>query len=243
MAKTSGKEIFSTIKFVAVILIFVSLFNMIFSHYGIDVLFTIGNTEFTLEALFYGFNQGMVLSAVIVWFTAFSRLADSERVVYIFRLAPKCALIFSMVLGFIPRFTKKLKDIQDAQTALYGGQKQDKKLKQALSNFSALISYSLESSIITADSMTARGYNPKAVQHSRFKINIYDIIVLILCIGLSSVIITQKISGNIVFVFEPVIYVESFSTVALISFAVFELLPFIIDVWEDVLWKVSSAKI
>lgn len=240
-ARLKGRVI-SSIKFSVAILFFVSIFNMLFAHYGVTELFTIKDTRFTLEALFYGFNQGLVLCSVMLWFGAFSRIMDSERVVYILRFAPKIALIFSMILGFIPRFTKKLEDIRDAQLGLNGGTPPKRKMRQALDNFSALVSYSLESSIITADSMTARGYNPRAVRKGRYKIYMSDIVIL-LCILLFAVLIfVQKGMGNISFVFDPMIYSESFSVSALIAFVVFQLMPIIIDLWEDVLWKLSNAK-
>lgn len=237
-----GKQILSSVKFSAIILVVVSLFNMLFAHYGEDILFTIGDTHFTLEALFYGFNQGMVLSSVMLWFGAFSRVMDSERVVYILRFTPKIALLFSMVLGFIPRFTKKLEDIRDAQLGLNGGTQPKKKVKQAISNFSALVSYSLESSIITSDSMSARGYNPKAVKPARFKLFASDLALILIVIALSIVIIVNKAMGNIVFVFDPEIYIESISALSLIAFSVLCFMPLIIDLWEDMLWKLSNAK-
>lgn len=240
-----GKQVLKSLKFTFAILIFVSLFNMIFAHYGEDVLFKIKETEFTLEALFYGFNQGMVLAAVVIWFSSFSIVLDSEKIIYIFRFAPKCALIFSMVLGFFARFNKKLKDIRDAQTALNGGIN-DKTLKEkyktAINNFSSLVTYSLESSIITADSMNARGYNPRAVRYSRYRFNISDIVFLVIMIVLSAFILYHKFKGNLVFVFDPVIYSESFSMVAFISFILLELFPTLLDLWEDFLWRLSVVK-
>lgn len=243
--KSRGREILSAIRFVLIILAVVSLFNMLFVHYGETILFTIKNTDFTLEALFYGFNQGMVLSSVILWFGVFSRIMDSERVIYLFRFAPKCALIFSMVLGFIPRFTKKLDDIREAKLALNGGERPQKlkeKFKSALDNFSALITYSLESSIITADSMEARGYNPKAVRAGRYKISSGDIFLILLILCLSAVIAAEKTAGNIIFIFDPVIKNVSFSAIAVICYAIFELLPVFVDLAEDLLWKRSLVK-
>lgn len=243
--KIRGREILSVIKLVLSILIIVSLFNMLFVHYGDNTLFSIKNTDFTLEALFYGFNQGMVLSSVIVWFGAFSRLSDSERVIYLFRLVPKCALIFSMVLGFIPRFTKKLNDIRDAKLALNGGKRPQgikNKFRSSLDNFSALITYSLESSIITADSMEARGYNPKAIRAGRYRIVSGDVILIVLILCLSAVIIAEKVIGNIVFEFEPAIQCVKLSAAAVICFAVFEMLPLFVDFVEDLLWKKSVVK-
>ena len=72
--KLNKKQSVSDFKLSLIMLVLVSLFNMLFVHYGDTTLFTLGNTQFTLEALLYGFNQGMVLSSVIIWFVAFSKI-------------------------------------------------------------------------------------------------------------------------------------------------------------------------
>lgn len=243
--KIRGRETLKSLKFLIVLLVLASIINMLFAHYGEDVLFKIKGTEFTGEALFYGFNQGMILCSVFLWFDSFSRTVDSEKIVYLFRFSPKLALIFSMVLGFIPRFTKKLSDIHDAQLGLMGGKSPkniQEKLKQSVSNLSSLVTYSLESSIITADSMQARGYNPRAIKPSKYKYRLSDFVVLLLVLSMSAVVIITKIRGQFSFIFEPKIYYRSFCPVAVICFAVLELLPTILDLREDMLWKISSAK-
>lgn len=243
--KIKGSSALSSLKFVFFLLIFVSLFNMLFAHYGENVLFKIKDTAFTLEALFYGFNQGLVLSAVILWFDAFSHCFDSEKVICVFRFTPKFALIFSMVLGFIPRFTKKLSDIRDAQLGLCGGE-QPKNLKerilQSRDNLSALITYSLESSIITSDAMDARGYNPRAVRKSRFRFTLTDAVVLTLLTGLAAAVFIIKTRGGISFIFQPAVSFENLSLTALLCFTVLELMPVSIDLLEEARWKLSSAK-
>lgn len=245
LAMLRGKKALQSLKLVALILITVSLFNMLFAHYGEDVLFKIKDVEFTLEALFYGFNQGMVLSSVILWFSAFSRVIDSERVIYLFRFAPKTALLFSMVLGFIPRFTNKLDDIKDAQLALCGGERPKgvkAKMKNALDTLSVLISYSLESSIITADSMEARGYNPRAVRYSRYKYTVSDIVLICLISAFGVYTFIQIIMKHNLFIFEPKIYVESLDIASVIAFAMLCLIPVVVDLIEEILWKLSSVR-
>lgn len=243
-AKARGKNVFSSIKLVAFTVSAVGLFNMLFAHYGVDVLFTVNNIEFTLEALLFGINQGLVLASVIIWFSAFSRIVDSERVIYLFRFAPKCALIFSMVLGFIPRFTKKLTDINEAGLAL--GSKEaltvKDKLNRSVHNFSALITYSLESSVITANSMNARGYSPRAIRKGRYKYTISDIAMIAIIIITSAIVVYKKATGAIAFIFDPVIKMESLSITAIFSFTLLQLLPLAVDLYEDLLWKLSNVK-
>ena len=239
------KRIIGNLKFVFFILIFVSLFNMLFAHYGEDVLFEIKHTQFTLEALFYGFNQGMIFAAVMLWFSALSYNSDGDRVIYLFSFAPKLSLMFSMILGFIPRFNKKLSEIRDAQAGLRGGEKPKgikAKYKTAIDNLSALISYSLESSIITADSMNARGYKQGKISPKRYRFCFQDIALLIIILIAFAFLFYSKYSGKITFVFDPEIYSESFSVWALLALFAAEIIPFIVEVWEVLLWKLSNAK-
>lgn len=242
--KFKGKAAFKTLGFSAAATAVIGAFNMLFAHYGETVLFTLKNTDFTFEALFYGINQGLVISATLIWFDAFSRVVDSERVVYLFRFAPRTALLFSVVLGFIPRFTKKAEDIRNAKKALYGDCKKDIKsrFKSGIDNLSALISYSLESSIITADSMQARGYSPKSTARSRFKYSVEDTVLIAVSLVMFAVVLAFKISGNILFVFEPVIINQKFGSGAFVCFIVLELIPFAVDLTEDILWKKSFAR-
>ena len=238
-------RIFKNLWLSAVIIIFVGVFNMLFAHYGADVLFTVKNTEFTLEALMYGINQGIVFSSVMLWFTALSYNSDGDRVLYLFSFAPKLALMFSIILGFIPRFNKKLKDISDAQKALRGGESPKgfkEKYKSSINNLSALITYSLESSIITADSMTARGYRQGALSVKRYRLCAQDIVLLGVVLICFCSVFYYKIAGGITFIFDPVIRVKSFSAAAFVLFVIAEMIPFFVEIWEEMLWKLSNAR-
>ena len=241
----NGKKAFKTLLFSVVVMLFVSVFNMLFAHYGETVLFSIKDVSFTFETLFYGFNQGMVLAAVLIWFTVFGKVFDSEKIIYIFRFSPKIALVFSMVLGFIPRFIRKNEDIKNARIGLNGGKTPDsfkEKAEFSLENYSALVSYCLESSIITSNSMSARGYNPKAVKPSRYKYSAFDISFLGVEIVFSVFIFVQYFSKNIVYVFYPERYTYALSIPALIVFLLFELYPAVSELWGILKWKSSTLK-
>ena len=218
-------------------------------QYGLRPLgkygFTVKNVDFTLESLCYGLNQGCVLASVMIWFGVFGKCVDSERIIYLFRYTPKLALIFSMVLGFIPRFIKKSEDIRDARLALNGGARPEtlkEKIVFAKENMSALVSYSLESSIITSQSMEARGYNPKAIRPSGFKLSSFDIVFIFFGFTVAAFILFQYALGNIIFVFDPDMYIKTLSLPALVLFLIFELYPFISELKENIKWKLSSVK-
>lgn len=243
--KIKSDTLLKSIGMAVVLILTTAVFNMLFVHYGETVFFEIRALPCTAESFLYGANQGTMLSAVILWFVSFGEIFDSERILYLFRFTPKIALIFSMVLGFIPRFNKKIIQIGEAKRALNGGvydASAKEKMKEALSNFSALITYSLESSIITAQSMNARKYNPKAISPGRFRYTFSDIAALVLLIVLCAVIVYEKAIGHIQFTFNPKISSTQFSPAGIICFAILQLFPLILDLWEDMQWKLSNAK-
>lgn len=241
---SGSRAFFSSLKFSVIVIALVSAFNMLFAHWGVTPIFSIGYTDFTLEALFYGFNQGMVMAAVMLWFRSLSYVQDSAEVAYIFRFAPKTALLFSMVLGFLPRFNAKLGSIRDAQEGLSGGEKQDVKsrIKTAVHNLSGLVTYALESSIVTADSMEARGYNQRAVSHSRYRFTVRDSAYSAVILACFIYVIISAATGRIKFLFEPAISFKSIDILAIILFAVLMLIPSAVEMWEVLLWKRANSK-
>ena len=230
--------------YVAVCVLLVGVFNMLFAHYGTAVLFTVKDIDFTLNALVYGLYQGTALAASLLWFTALGRCLDSEKLLYLLRFAPKTALLLSMILGFLPRFLKKAADIREAQLALRGGEKAKglkNRFRESLAVYSALVTYALESSIITADSLKARGYNPKAVRPGRFRLTGGDTAFLAVTVFAGFYAVLQKAVGNFVFVFDPEIISKRLSVPALAVFALLELLPAIINIEEAIRWKRLST--
>lgn len=244
-SKVIKNSALKNLKTALIIIAFVSVFNMLFAHYGATVLFSLGKFNFTLQALLYGINQGIVFACVLLWFTALSYNLDGDRILYLFSFAPKLSLMFSIILGFIPRFNRKLGEIRDAHKALRGGeapQTMKEKFKSALDNLSALISYSLESSIITADSMSARGYKAGVISVKRYKLCNQDVFLLLFILISFIYVFYSKVAGNITFIFEPFTKIKSFSPMAFAVFITVEAMPFIVEVWEEMLWKLSNAK-
>ena len=239
-----AKAFFNSLKLTAFLTLTVGIFNMLFAHYGEDVLFIIDDIYFTLEALFYGLNQGLVFSAVVLWFRVMSYSINSSETAYLLRFAPKTALLFSMVLGFIPRFKTKLSDIRDAQNGLSYSEKRTlrDKIKTGVQNLSALVTYSLESSIITADSMNARGFGNKPVSNSRYRFTLRDALYLAFTVASFALILWAKITKRLLFIFEPKIYFKSNFVLGEVLFAAVLLIPFLLEMWEVTLWKRANSK-
>lgn len=240
--KLEGKKaVKSFFTFILPLIIFVGIFNMIFAHYGETVLFTIFSYDFTLEALFYGFNQGMMFASVILWLNCYSIVLTSDKFLSVFsRLAPNTSLVFSMVLSFLPRLRKNAQDINDARMNINDGRN---KLQKSIANFSALLTMTLEESIEVSDSMRARGFSKNRRAYSKYSFALRDGIVMAVSVILFIIVLYFKTSKKTLFIFEPVISAENQSLFSIIIYGVMSFLPLIIDFWEDMKWLYLKQKI
>ena len=161
-----GKKamIFNMLVLLPVILITV-LLNALNVHNGVTVLIYLNGNRITLEAVIFGFVQGIMLSCVVIWFTCFNSIVTEDKFIYLFgRIAPVIALTFSMIIRFVPLLKNRFREISSAQRCMGRGKKSKNliyKIRQLGKEISILIAWSLEASIESADSMEARGYGLK----------------------------------------------------------------------------------
>lgn len=229
------------IKFIIPIVLFAAVFNMLFYRRGETVLFYVKEISFTLEGLVSGLLTGVMIGAVMLWFSCYNEVITSDKFMALFGgLAPNLALLVSMILRFIPHMAKTAQEIKDAQTGLGI---ESKGLKNALNRFSALISVSLEKSIETADSMRARGFGKKKRGfYSAFDFRITDtaaaaiIILSAVLLFLTSIKDYPQISLN------SGIRINN-NSVLLAAFSAFSLFPLLADLTEDVKWLLLKSKI
>ena len=140
-----------------------ALVNPAFVHQGATILtyFPSGN-PLTLESILYGCASGVLLAAVVLWFVCVTDVITSDKVVYLFgRIIPALSLLLSMTLRFVPQFTRRLRTVAQAQRRLgrdTGCGSVRRRLREAMRVFSIVVTWSLESGLIAADSMRGRGY-------------------------------------------------------------------------------------
>lgn len=143
----------------------------------------------TLEAVCYGFAVGVMIMSVFYWFKCFNAVMSSDKFIYLFgRVIPKLALLLSMTLGFIPKLKRRYKEIDSAQKALgiYTSKSFVDRLRSKMRVMSILVTWSLESSVETGDSMRARGYGLKGrSSYSVFAWSARDSVVLAVILVLS----------------------------------------------------------
>lgn len=213
--------------------IYALIINPIFNHRGETALFYINQSPVTLEMLIYGVSfVGMVINGAM-WIGAMGALLSSDRVYYLLgRISPKLALFFSMTLRFIPQLKEKYEVIHQGQIAL-GNVIPDQKLqriKHLGKEFSILISWSLEDSIETSDSMEARGYGLKGrTSYHLFRFERTDGWLMGIILTLSAPVWYGIVTGRFHIYYFPAYQLPRWNgtiTMALAAFVLLMLLPY-----------------
>lgn len=232
-------------------MVVMALFNPVFNHEGMTILaYLPSGNPLTFESIINGVAVATMLASVVLWFSCFNALISSDKIIYLFgKTVPSVSLIFSMVLRFVPKLKTQFKQIKSAQDALYGNVTDDNiivKLKRAAKIMSAMLSWSLEGAIDTADSMKSRGYGlPNRTFFSNYKFTKRDGIALVMIVFLGGYILIGAISGCTVATYTPIINCAGQSLYGISVFAAYFTLmglPVFIELWEERRWKLLKSK-
>lgn len=246
--KLQGKKIMSYIfKFIVPFIFLIAIFNSLFSHYGVTVLFVMKNgNNFTLESLVYGFVSGIKIGSMLLWLESFNEILTGDKIIFLFgRFSPKLSLVMSMVLRFIPLIRSQAQEIIKAEKGI--GQSIEsgnfiKKMRILSRRLSILVSWTLEKGIDTSDSMRARGYGLKGrTSYNDYLFSLTDglaIFTFSFATALSLIL-----SGKLQATYNPIIYVSPINTASIcliVFFAFVLLLPLIFDLREEKIWSTSK---
>jgi energy-coupling factor transport system permease protein len=229
-----------------------AIINPLFNHAGATILFYFkSGNPFTLESMIYGIAAAIMFVTVILWFSCYNEIMTSDKIIYIFgNIIPSLSLIFSMVLRFVPRYIEQIQIISNSQKAIGRDMSQGniiQRAKNGLKILSIMITWALENSIETADSMRARGYGlPGRTSFSIFKFDKRDKIVLGLSLILISIIVFGAFKGENTIRFFPSIKIPEitgFSLLIYISYFLLCMMPIIINIQEAIKWKSIESKI
>ena len=221
-----------------------TLINAVFVHNGATILFYISDLRITLEAAVFGFMSAMILSSVIIWFSCFSEVMTSDKLIFIFGKArPVLGLTFSMIFRFIPLLRERFQEIRMGQKAM--GRDGDKgftgRIRQFIKEISILISWSLESSIETADSMEARGYGLRGrTSFHLYTFEARDHIMMIVILILGAVVSAAAVLGKTDIYYYPVIEFRSLDLMrgaALLAYLLLLMIPVFTDITDTRRWR------
>lgn len=226
--------------------ILIAIINPLLVHQGVTILgyFSNGN-PLTLESIIFGVSAGVMFTSVMIWFSCHNKIMTSDKILYISGvLFPSLSLIFSMVLRFVPLYIERIKTINACRKGIGDDITEGnifRRFKNALKVFSIFITWSLESSIETADSMKARGHGLKGRTHfAIFKFERRDILSIIFLVLSLIILIYGVYLRKFKMVIYPVIKIAKitpFSYAIFIIFGVMTFLPVIVSIVEEFRWK------
>ena len=158
----------------AAVSLLLALLNLFFNRNGQTPLFTVGNRIVTWEAAVYGAIIGMAFAAAVLWWSCLSRVMTSDRLQSLFgKRFPSFCLLVSMVLGFLPRYGRRIREIVRVQRVLSGDSAtRHDRWRQSADALACATSWAAEGALVTADSMTARGYG--SGKPSRYRLFAWD---------------------------------------------------------------------
>jgi len=150
-------------RFVLPMMAMAAIINPAFNHEGVTILVYLpSGNPLTLESIVYGLASAVMLASVITWFSCYNAVMTSDKFVYLFgRIIPALSLILSMTLRFVPKFKAQLHVVSEAQRCVgrdVSGGSSFRRVKNAITILSIMVTWSLENAIETADSMKSRGY-------------------------------------------------------------------------------------
>lgn len=228
----------------------VTVVNVAFNHQGATILLYVNDNPLTLESMFYGLASGVMFVSVILWFSCYNDVMTSDKFMCLFgEVIPSLSLIFSMVLRFVPRFRKQAKRISSAQKSIGKGMTGGvlSKLQNSLLMLTALLSWSLENAVDTADSMKSRGYGLTGrTAFSNYRFTLYDTVALSAILLLAAGVLTGNISGLVHTVYFPVyggLPVCLGAVFTEFCYAVLLNIPMILSVWEKIKWNCIKSRI
>ena len=227
------------------VFLLVSGINPLFNTYGETLLFTIFGRAYTLEALFYGMTLGGMLVVMMLWFGCYSAVLTSDKFVCLFgSLIPSLSMLLVMVLRMIPNLMRKAKLLSGARKSIGKGVGEQstnrEKLYDGMNILSALTDWALEGSIVTADSMRARGYGAaKRTSFQLYRFTIRDCTLIVLMLLLAALTL---IPGGTTATFTPNFYIAR-PTWGLAAYFVYLLLPCAVHLKEAIQWHSSISKI
>jgi len=231
------------------ILLGMAVLNPVFNHEGVTVLLYLPNDNpITLEAICFGLASAVMMGASIIWFNCCNMVFTSDKIIYLFgRVIPAMSLLISMTLRFVPRFKNYLQSVLRVLRAMHEPTNTKEKLQQALAAFSSTVSWAMEQSIVSADSMKSRGYGLQ--NRTAFSIYLFEkrdgaalLAIALLCLGA----VVPSLAGWTSWVYYPSMSGTVFGPAQLFSYLCYCalcLLPLMIDISEDRKWNSLRSKI
>lgn len=230
----------------------VSALNPLFNPRGERVLFSLLSRPYTWEALCYGMAIAGMLTALLLWFSCWGEVITSDKLTSLFgNLIPALSLVLVLVLRLIPAFQRKAAQIGGGRrcigTAAHGPHRRREQLSAGMAALSALTSWALEGSVVTADSMRARGYGTarRSCFHP-YRFGLRDGVMLTVILVLSAAAGLSAGLGWTSASFTPHLFIPPVAGLPAVGWCAYTfllLIPTLLSLREDLLWHYLKSKI
>jgi energy-coupling factor transport system permease protein len=233
------------------IVLFSVVLQPLFLHNGVTPLFYINDNAVTLEMCVYGMIISAMLISVIHWVGCIGHFLPMDKLMYLFgRIIPTIGMILSMILRFVPLFKERFHQISDAQKGMGRTIKNTGFItgcRLYIRQLSILLSWSMEASIETAQSMESRGYGLKnRTSYHTYKISREDIWISIYLTILFIICVAGIVSGSLNVYYFPQINipeVHGVSVGTMVAFVLLSIFPCVYDIRGAVQWKYWNSRI
>ena len=244
----NGKKGWKTILSLLPMFIILTTINPLLNNLGETPLFFLWGRPYTLEALTYGGALASMFVIMMLWFGCYNKVLTSDKFTSLFgSLIPSISLLLVMILRMIPNFIRKTQGIIGARKSIGKGAGEAATTKEKLSDgmtvLGALTGWALEGSVITGDSMRARGYGcAKRTSFMIYRMKAHDWILVVIMTALLALTITALCLGQSAAAFVPDIEIAPPSW-GLAAYTGYLLIPTALHIKEAIQWHISRSKI
>lgn len=244
----SGAKGWKTILGMIPLFLFLTLINPLFNTYGENVLYFVFGRPYTFEALLYGASIAAMFVSMLLWFGCYNKALTSDKFTSLFgNFIPSISLLLVMVFRMVPNFMRKTKQIIGARKSIGKGageaSSNKEKLHDGMTVLGSLTSWALEGSVVTGDSMRARGYgSAKRTSFMIYTMTASDWLLLTAEGILLALVILGACFGQLQAEFTPEIQIATISW-GILPYTVYLLIPTLLHIKEALQWHISRSKI
>lgn len=244
----NGKKGFKTVLALLPVFVILTVINPLFNTLGATPLFYLFGRPYTLEALLYGGALAGMFVIMMLWFGCYNKVLTADKFTSLFgNLIPSISLLLVMVFRMVPNFIRKTQQIMGARKSVGKGAGEaatnKEKLTDGVTVLGALTGWALEGSVVTGDSMRARGYGTaKRSSFMIYRMTAADWVLLALMAALLGLTVAAACLGQVTAEFVPVITVTK-SSWGVAAYTCYLLIPTVLHIKETVQWHISRSRI
>lgn len=162
LAHGGGKALRKWIPSLVGMSVAIIVLNPLLNSRGTHIFFYFRGKQVTLEATMYGVVMALSIVTILLMFISFNFILNGNKFLFVFSsFLPRTAFLTMLAIRFVPLLKRRLDEISDVQrikgtTASTGTIWE--RAKNGMTMLQILLTWSLQESMDTADSMKARGY-------------------------------------------------------------------------------------